>query len=125
MVGVDRGARAGELGRGGHVGGGTLLVPLDQAADVLLHLSQVGEGAVHSLEQGDDVALERLPVGGLGGGAEACLDGLELTPEGPQPRLAHREPSMPVSARRSVDESSLRLFRMMMVRSGRVTIPAM
>jgi cold shock CspA family protein len=90
VIGVDRGPGAGELGSRGRRGRAAgLFVALDQTADVFLHLSQVGECGVDPLEEGDDVTLHRLALGGLPHRGQASLDLLKLTPQGRERRLAH------------------------------------
>ena len=123
---MNRRAGAGELRRRSATSAArALLVALDQPADVFLDLAQIGQRAVHPLEQGDDVALEGLPVRPAGASPRRpSISWNWLRSAVSHGSLIWPLP-MPVRASRSVEESSLRAFRMMIVRSGRVTIPAM
>ena len=88
MVGLDHRPLAGELRRrrGGGVGG-LLLVLVHQQADVLLHLAELGEGAIDALEERDDLALDGLALGERLRGVQLGADLLELLSEGVDERF--------------------------------------
>ncbi len=130
MVLLDDRTGAGELRRRRGLGaGGTLLVAVHQLADLLLHLGQLGQRHVHTLEVGDDLALDDLPLGRGRGPLEARGNVAVLLPVrrdqglGGSGGLAHGNASSRAS--RSSAERSRPALSTTMVRPGRVMMPLM
>ena len=101
-----------------------LLVALDQSANPFLDLPQISQGAVYPLEQGDDVLLQGIPLADPVRPAGRSSRSAPPSKAVSQASAIYAAPSS-LSASRSLDESSLRAFSRMMVRSGREMIPAM
>src|SRR5258705_5753246 len=82
VVRMEGRPRPGELRCGRLLGvGRELLVAIDEAADVVLELRQLGEDAIHLLEIGDDLALGGLALGPGRRAIDLARNGVVFLPE--------------------------------------------
>src|SRR5256886_3615170 len=130
VVGVDRGARAGELRRRRlRRRRGDLLEAVHQLADLLLERGQLADERIDLLEVGDDLALHGLALGAARHRLEATRDLLVLGSQGwERPRDHHAFAGSRTAVSRasfSVDVSRRAVLRTMIVRPSFTTRPVM
>src|SRR6266699_3605723 len=130
VVGVDRGARAGELRRRCfRRRSGDLFEAVHQLTDLLLERRQLADERVHLLEVGDDLALHGLALGTARHRLQATCELLVLGSEGWERAIHHQafagSRTTASSASFSFDVSSRAVLSTMMVRPSFTTRPVM
>src|SRR2546426_8819317 len=130
VVGVDRGARAGELRRRCfRRRSGDLFEAVHQLTDLLLERRQLADERVHLLEVGEDLALHGLALGTARHRLQATCDLLVLGSEGGERAMDHHafagSRTAASSASFSFDVSSRAVLSTMIVRPSFTTSPVM
>src|SRR5881296_114660 len=132
MIGVDRGARSGELGGGGLCcGRRDLFETVHQLANFLLERRQLADERVDLLEITDDLALQGFALRAARHRVEAARDLFVLGPQGRERGIRHQtfadSFTTASSATFSVEERSREVLSTMIVRapSPVTTMPVM